>query len=49
MTMRPATFALLAALLAAPRAQERPLPDFDSFAAQVKKHLNIVVEVESNV
>ena len=39
MTMRPATFALLVAFLAAPRAQERPLPDFDSFAAQVKKHL----------
>ena len=26
-------------LLAAPVAQERPLPDFDTFAAEVKKHL----------
>ena len=33
---------LLAALLlivAAPAAQERPLPDFNTFAAEVKKHL----------
>ncbi|HXD17643.1 MAG TPA: hypothetical protein VN654_11560 [Vicinamibacterales bacterium] len=30
---------LLAAFLAAPAAQERPLPDYDAFAAQVKKHL----------
>jgi hypothetical protein len=31
--------ALLALVLAAPAAQERPLPDFDAFAAQVKRHL----------
>jgi hypothetical protein len=31
--------ALVVLLLAAPTAQERPLPDFDSFAAEVKKHL----------
>ena len=31
--------ALLVPLLAAPAAQERPLPDYDSFAVQVKKHL----------
>jgi hypothetical protein len=31
--------ALLAPLLAVPAAQERPLPDFASFSAQVKKHL----------
>src|SRR6267142_5796872 len=37
--VRPVTFALLVALLAAPRAQEQPLPDFDTFAAQVKTHL----------
>jgi hypothetical protein len=37
--MRAVTFALLVAFLAAPRAQERPLPDYDSFAAQVKTHL----------
>lgn len=30
---------LFVAFLAAPAAQERPLPDYDSFAAQVKKHL----------
>jgi hypothetical protein len=36
---RRATLALLLPLLAAPAAQERPLPDYDSFAAQVKKHL----------
>src|SRR5580765_5486993 len=33
------TFALLVPLLVTPAAQERPLPDYDSFAAQVKKHL----------
>jgi hypothetical protein len=33
------TIALLVAMLSAPRAQERPLPDFDAFAAQVKMHL----------
>ena len=32
-------FALLVACLATPAAQERPLPDYDAFAAQVKKHL----------
>lgn len=30
---------LLVAFLAAPAAQERPLPDYDAFAAQVKTHL----------
>jgi hypothetical protein len=35
--MRSLLFALL--LLAVPAAQERPLPDYDAFAAQVKKHL----------
>src|SRR5688572_26004030 len=35
--MRALFVALL--LLAAPVAQERPLPDFDTFAAEVKKHL----------
>jgi hypothetical protein len=30
---------LAALLVAAPVAQERPLPDFNSFAAEVKKHL----------
>ena len=37
--VRAVTFALLVALLAAPRAQERPLPDYNAFAAQVKIHL----------
>src|SRR5882672_2656868 len=37
--MRAMSLALLAAVLAAPAAQERPLPDFDTFAAQVKMHL----------
>jgi hypothetical protein len=31
--------ALIILLLATPAAQERPLPDYDTFAAQVKKHL----------
>src|SRR6266550_1324392 len=31
--------ALLVPLLATPAAQERPLPDFETFAAQVKTHL----------
>ena len=35
--MRPLVIAL--ALTAAPLAQERPLPDFNTFAAQVRKHL----------
>src|SRR5688500_15858520 len=36
--MRPLVIALL--LTAASIAQERPLPDFNTFAAQVKKHLD---------
>ena len=35
--MRPLVLALL--LLSAPSAQERPLPDYDTFASQVRKHL----------
>jgi hypothetical protein len=35
--MRSAVLALL--VLATPAAQERPLPDYDTFAAEVKKHL----------
>lgn len=35
--MRPLLIAVV--LIAAPLAQERPLPDFETFAAQVKKHL----------
>ena len=35
--MRPLVLAMLA--LAVPVAQERPLPDFETFAAQVKRHL----------
>src|SRR5687767_1516234 len=31
--------ALVVLLLAVPSAQERPLPDFNAFAAEVKKHL----------
>jgi hypothetical protein len=40
--MRPLVIALLftAAVTAAPLAQERPLPDFNAFAAQVKEHLS---------
>jgi hypothetical protein len=39
--MRPLAFALLVAVLAlaVPAGQERPLPDFETFAAQVKKNL----------
>jgi len=38
--VRPAVaLALLVAVLATPAAQERPLPDYDSFADQVKTHL----------
>jgi hypothetical protein len=38
--MRAAALALaLALLVTGPAAQERPLPDFDTFAAEVKKHL----------
>src|SRR5204863_9849277 len=37
--VRTITLAVLVAFLAAPRAQERPLPDFDTFAAQAKMHL----------
>ena len=36
--MRPLVIALLL-LAAAPAAQDRPLPDYDTFAAQVRKHL----------
>jgi hypothetical protein len=32
-------FLLALLLMAAPAAQDRPLPDFDTFAAEVKKHL----------
>src|SRR5262245_36653688 len=35
--MRPILLALL--LLVTPAAQERPLPDYETFAVQVKKHL----------
>jgi hypothetical protein len=35
--MRPVLLALL--LLATPYAQDRPLPDYETFAAEVKKHL----------
>jgi len=37
--MRSCVLILLIAMLVAPQAQERPLPDFDAFAAQVKQHL----------
>ena len=37
--MRPIAFALLVLFLAAPAAQDRPLPDYETFAAQVKTHL----------
>jgi hypothetical protein len=37
--VRLVTFALFVAFLAAPRAQERPLPEYNAFAAQVKMHL----------
>ena len=37
--MRLVAVVLLVPFLAAPAAQERPLPDFQSFAAEVKKHL----------
>ena len=40
-------FALLVPILATPAAQERPLPDFDSFAAQVKTHLETDEERQS--
>jgi hypothetical protein len=36
--MRPLLISLLL-LVAAVQAQERPLPDYNAFAAQVKKHL----------
>jgi DNA-binding TFAR19-related protein (PDSD5 family) len=36
---RTVALVLFVAFLAAPAAQERPLPEYDSFAAQVKKHL----------
>jgi hypothetical protein len=37
--MKFVTSALVAVLLAVPAAQERPLPDFATFSAQVKQHL----------
>jgi hypothetical protein len=37
--VRPIALALLVPLLAAPAVQDRPLPDYDTFAAQVKTHL----------
>lgn len=44
--MRPLVIALI--LTAAPFAQERPLPDFNTFAAQVKKHLATDEERQSS-
>jgi len=44
--MRPLVVALI--LTAAPLAQERPLPDFNTFAAQVKKHLATDEERQSS-
>jgi hypothetical protein len=37
--VRPISLALLALVLAAPGAQDRPLPDYETFAAQAKTHL----------
>ena len=37
--MRPIVLALLVLFLTAPSAQDRPLPDYETFAAQVKTHL----------
>jgi hypothetical protein len=37
--VRSITLALLVLFLATPAAQDRPLPDYDTFAAQVKTHL----------
>jgi hypothetical protein len=37
--MRPIALAPLVVLLAVPAAQDRPLPDYETFAAQVKAHL----------
>ena len=37
--MRLVALALAVTVVAAPAAQERPLPDFNTFAAEVKKHL----------
>jgi hypothetical protein len=44
--MRPLVIALI--LTAAPLAQERPLPDFNTFAAQVRKHLSTDEERQSS-
>jgi hypothetical protein len=44
--VRPLVIALL--LIAAPLAQERPLPDFDTFAAQVRTHLATDEERQSS-
>ena len=38
-SVRPLILVFIVALLATPVAQDRPLPDFNTFAAQVKKHL----------
>ena len=43
--MRGVIVALL--LMAAPSAQERPLPDFATFAARVKEHLALDEERQS--
>jgi hypothetical protein len=37
--VRPSVLALLVLSLATPAAQDRPLPDYETFAAQVKTHL----------
>jgi hypothetical protein len=44
--MRPLVIAVI--LTAAPLGQERPLPDFDTFAAQVKQHLATDEERQSS-
>ena len=42
-----AALALVVPILAAPAAQERPLPDYASFSAEVKKHLETDEERQS--
>jgi hypothetical protein len=39
LNVRPIVLALLVVSLTMPAAQERPLPDYDAFVAQVRKHL----------
>jgi hypothetical protein len=46
---RLAAVALLIPMLAMPAAQERPLPDFATFAAQVKKKLATDEERQSGL